>query len=189
MIGKQTSISQMIENSRHRIILKNLCSPNGECQESGRIPSIPRLTSNKFYPTPGVFSHKHTPRYNKIIDQLSHQEDHDITDRIKNWKHNVFDQLSKKRAVSVPKYSNCLEKPKDDLTQSEQINVQPPGAHVTSQPELDTESVDANLESKNAQSAIDIQNHNQSSFKQTEQAHSKSESQHVILRLYSFRII
>lgn len=89
LIGKNTSISQMIENSRYKIAYSSYC------------------------PTPGFLSTKNTPRFKRIADQMLKEEgEHMIAEKMKNWKRSVF-HPAHRRAGSVPKYKDLQPIPQD----------------------------------------------------------------------------
>lgn len=81
LISKNISISQMIENSRYKIAYSSFC------------------------PAPGFLSTKNTPRYQKLADKMIKMEnDHLISEKIKNWKKSIFNPLKDKHGTSPSKH-------------------------------------------------------------------------------------
>ncbi|CAI2365092.1 unnamed protein product [Moneuplotes crassus] len=82
LLNKNTSVSQMIENSRYKIAYSSFC------------------------PTPGFLSTKNTPRYQKVANQMLENENTSlIGEKMKNWKTNVLQKFGK-RGYSIPKASD-----------------------------------------------------------------------------------
>ena len=96
LITKNSSISQMIENSRYKIAYSSFC------------------------PTPGFLSTKNTPRFKKIADQMLQEENKNIYTKIKNWNVSVFKSKNK---PSITKHNKSEHKSGKLINKGEEINI------------------------------------------------------------------